>query len=637
MYHRLRRVLRTCYFDNEITSDPSVSTISTACVYEEDYSIQSNTEDALTDVSYVTKLKEHETTYKELKYQSGTTPLHAFAATTTTTRVTRSRTSAAAATQATLVPAEPEQPAVPVDRADEAQHDELLSDHDTPPAQEANDEEEIFVALRLQRARELIQDLLARGVPPDVILDVDAANSQQRGEMNEANTDGTDDIEQTQPVEQEADDNDDQDGDDDGTGNNDDEEPQDGPAELGNGNAGGNGGGDDDGSGGDSDGGSYNDDASDHGTDSDHGGEDVSDGDIGDGDSVLHESDGGSSIIAAGAGGGDPPPSAAYLTKILTKQAYNQKLAQLWMSPNMQQRRRLFNVFLDDLKIVFLVSPWTAQALDQWPRTVTYYHRNVSVAIYNVVFAYCAPECKDFIRQYGGEGRAALKTLQQQMAQITPEYLDRVQNAFLLVNQGPNKSASTYFRRFRSVVTECIRAGMHMGDEKQVKRLLRSMDNNPIYAATLEAFKTETRRAVRRRTPLPSFDEIESEFLSIDENQGIAIAQQRVRARPQQQALQAQGGRYRNRRGAPPQRRPEQFCVICRGSGHQASECPNQQDRQPREQRFETRPDTAGRNGRRGDDTIRDDTNRDNTIRDDTNGQYESGQYESGIHPVLSL
>jgi hypothetical protein len=43
-------------------------------------------------------------------------------------------------------------------------------------------------------------------------------------------------------------------------------------------------------------------------------------------------------------------------------------------------------------------------------------------------------------------------------------------------------------------------------------------ENNISYAATLQLFKAKVRRAKRRDDPFPTFAEIESEFLAIDEN-----------------------------------------------------------------------------------------------------------------------
>jgi hypothetical protein len=62
--------------------------------------------------------------------------------------------------------------------------------------------------------------------------------------------------------------------------------------------------------------------------------------------------------------------------------------------------------------------------LDHWPQSVHDQSTNVSVALYNVIFAYCTDKCKTFIHDHYGHGKAALIELQQQMAQITPEYLD---------------------------------------------------------------------------------------------------------------------------------------------------------------------------------------------------------------------
>jgi murein endopeptidase len=67
----------------------------------------------------------------------------------------------------------------------------------------------------------------------------------------------------------------------------------------------------------------------------------------------------------------EEPPSAASLTKLLTKQAKYQDLTKLHMLPNLQQRRCMFNTFMDDLRVILSISPWTmhvhVHVLDNWP------------------------------------------------------------------------------------------------------------------------------------------------------------------------------------------------------------------------------------------------------------------------------
>jgi hypothetical protein len=93
----------------------------------------------------------------------------------------------------------------------------------------------------------------------------------------------------------------------------------------------------------------------------------------------------------------------------------------------------------------------------------------VSVALYNVIFAYCTDKCKTFIREHYGHGKAALIELQQQMAQITPEYLDRVDDAFLQIKQSATEAASSYFQCFCAVITDCQVAGIQKSEWNKVK------------------------------------------------------------------------------------------------------------------------------------------------------------------------
>jgi hypothetical protein len=236
----------------------------------------------------------------------------------------------------------------------------------------------------------------------------------------------------------------------------------------------------------------------------------------------------------------------------------------------------MFNTFMDDLRVVFSISPWTMHVLDNWPQSVHYQWKSISVAIYNVVFAYCTEECKSFIQEYYGHGRAALIELQQQMAQIMPEYLDQVDDAFLQIRQSTNEAASSYFWWFCAVIADCQGAGIQKSERKKVKQLLQSMsENNISYAATLQSFKVEVRRVKRRDDIFSTFAKIELEFLAIDENrlleqcQGQTVMQQ-ARNRLPYRALPA-------RVMTEPWREPIR-CSFCNQPGHMWFQCPNHPD-----------------------------------------------------------
>jgi hypothetical protein len=59
---------------------------------------------------------------------------------------------------------------------------------------------------------------------------------------------------------------------------------------------------------------------------------------------------------------------------------------------------------------------------------------------------------------------------------------------------------SSYFQRFPAVIADCQVAGIWKSERKKVKQLLQSMsENNISYAATLQPFKAEVRRAKRSK------------------------------------------------------------------------------------------------------------------------------------------
>ncbi|KAI2513990.1 hypothetical protein MHU86_374 [Fragilaria crotonensis] len=67
-------------------------------------------------------------------------------------------------------------------------------------------------------------------------------------------------------------------------------------------------------------------------------------------------------------------PPIEDLTKTLLKYAKNANLRKLSYPTDLQARRRHFNTFIDNLRIVCNISPWTRQVFDLWPKQVSYSH-----------------------------------------------------------------------------------------------------------------------------------------------------------------------------------------------------------------------------------------------------------------------
>ena len=90
-------------------------------------------------------------------------------------------------------------------------------------------------------------------------------------------------------------------------------------------------------------------------------------------------------------------PPIEDLTKTLLKYAKNANLRKLAYPTNLQARRRHFNTFIDNLRIVCNISPWTRQVYDLWSQQVSYSHPFIGSALYNLIFTNVSNPCQKHI------------------------------------------------------------------------------------------------------------------------------------------------------------------------------------------------------------------------------------------------
>ncbi|KAI2491524.1 hypothetical protein MHU86_23026 [Fragilaria crotonensis] len=204
-------------------------------------------------------------------------------------------------------------------------------------------------------------------------------------------------------------------------------------------------------------------------------------------------------------------PPIEDLTKTLLKYAKNANLRKLSYPTDLQARRRHFNTFIDNLRIVCNISPWTRQVFDLWPKQVSYSHPFVGTAIYNLIFTNVCDPCQKHIIDGPPDARTAILTLRRHCAPLTPDHVERTREAFCSIKQPHHEVATSYLNRIRLLTRDCYHAGIPNTDAELIKRTVRGGSNHSFYAASYQRFDADIRRAelnddsaTIRRTRKPS-------------------------------------------------------------------------------------------------------------------------------------
>ncbi|KAI2497647.1 hypothetical protein MHU86_16834 [Fragilaria crotonensis] len=192
------------------------------------------------------------------------------------------------------------------------------------------------------------------------------------------------------------------------------------------------------------------------------------------------------------------------------KYAKNANLRKLAYPTDLQARRRHFNTFIDNLRIVCNISPWTRQVFDLWPQQVSYSHPFVGTALYNLIFTNVCDPCQKHIIDGPPDARTAILTLRRHCAPLTPDHVERTREAFCSIKQPHHEVATSYLNRIRILTRDCYHAGIPNTDAELIKRTVRGGSNHSFYAASYQRFDADIRRAELNDEALPPFAELES-------------------------------------------------------------------------------------------------------------------------------
>ena len=222
-------------------------------------------------------------------------------------------------------------------------------------------------------------------------------------------------------------------------------------------------------------------------------------------------------------------PPVEDLTKTLLKYAKNANLRKLTYPSDLISRRRQFNLFIDNLRIVCNISPYTRQIFSHWPHQILYSHPFVGAALYNLIFTHVNKPCQRHIIDGPPDARTALITLRRHCAPLTPDHIDRTREAFISNKQGPQEVATSYLERLRLLNRDCFHAGITFTDSDLLKRAIRGGNDHRFYSASYQRFDADLRRAELNNEDLPPFSDLESHLLNIDETRGLTLPHQAQR------------------------------------------------------------------------------------------------------------
>ncbi|KAI2496243.1 hypothetical protein MHU86_18247 [Fragilaria crotonensis] len=222
-------------------------------------------------------------------------------------------------------------------------------------------------------------------------------------------------------------------------------------------------------------------------------------------------------------------PPIEDLTRTLLKYAKTANLRKLNYPSDLLQRRRQFNAFMDNLRIVCNISPWTRNVFDLWPKQISYSHPCIGTALYNLIFTNISDPCQKHIIDCPPDARTAILTLRRHCAPLTQDHIERTRESFYSIKQGHQEVATSYLNRIRTLTRDCYHAGIPNTDADIIKRTIRGGSNHHFYAASYQRFDADIRRAELNDEELPTFAELESHLLNIDDSRGLTLPSQNQR------------------------------------------------------------------------------------------------------------
>ncbi|KAI2495494.1 hypothetical protein MHU86_19038 [Fragilaria crotonensis] len=162
-------------------------------------------------------------------------------------------------------------------------------------------------------------------------------------------------------------------------------------------------------------------------------------------------------------------------------------------------------------------------SLTFWPKQISYSHPCIGTALYNLIFTNISDPCQKHIIDCPPDARTAILTLRRHCAPLTQDHIERTRESFYSIKQGHQEVATSYLNRIRTLTRDCYHAGIPNTDADIIKRTIRGGSNHHFYAASYQRFDADIRRAELNDEELPTFAELESHLLNIDDSRGLTF------------------------------------------------------------------------------------------------------------------
>jgi hypothetical protein len=282
----------------------------------------------------------------------------------------------------------------------------------------------------------------------------------------------------------------------------------------------------------------------------------------------------------------------------LTKSARNIGLYRLKASPDLRERRKLFNSWQSDLAIVTSTVSYTQDLFANWPQKINAIPPFVDAALFMFITSKCEAGPKAHIRNLQGHGTKAITELQRHYAQITPEIIDSAMRRYQQLRQRTTETATSYIQRFDSTLDECRQLGENFESHQVLSRFMDGLyTQSPVYQARIESLLAHKNMSAQNTSIQPiTLSYVQSQLLSIDEKRGLTTPTNAItRYKGETPYAMKAYANFKNYKRPPPQRQDQKTPVqcgykYCRKPGHTTAECRKRKRDEERTKSTSTHP-----------------------------------------------
>jgi hypothetical protein len=145
-------------------------------------------------------------------------------------------------------------------------------------------------------------------------------------------------------------------------------------------------------------------------------------------------------------------------------------------SPNLRERRKLFNAWQSDLAIIMSTVTLTKDIFLLWPQEIGIVPNYVNNALFNLISSQCEAGPKAHIHAHHGQGTKAITELQHHYAQITSKIIEGAIKHYQQMNQQQNETAMSYMQCFDVTGNDCQQLGENFNNDELLSQFMNGLD-----------------------------------------------------------------------------------------------------------------------------------------------------------------